>query len=427
MTMYGGGLEAAREEIAFAYEHVPFFRTHLDAAGIRPSRRMTAEEFAKIPATAKPDYRSHFPTGIVARGADLNDPLVIKTQSSGTGGDRLTTVAHAYVLAERLRASLTVNPPLAARISAPTPLRPVRYAAPNCSDVECANPRSRMGDRILPDGSLVLPVSHDLLATPADLVDQAIAEIEQFNPVGFDADATHLAFLVRAFRRKGLRPPPEALSLVLGYTRATKVARRQITEFFPASAIAAEVLGMSELGWLVVECPRGGMHLNDRSFYAELVAGDRPAEPGELGDLVMTSLGDRLSPHIRYRTGDLYRMAPPCPCGHPFPAVLHEGRRRDCITAGDEVVLTPREVDDLVGAAGFVDVYRLNQVDPGRCLFRFIPNERYAPGDEADLVARLAAALGDRLALTAAPVDYLTSDRSGKCVACQSAISAGGR
>lgn len=420
-----GLLDAVREEIAFAYENVPFFADHLDRAGIKPASVTTAEDLRKVPATRKADYRSHFPAGIVARGSDLDDPMVIKTQSSGTGGDRLITVAHSYLLAERLQASLSVNPALLARLEAPTTLRPVRYAAPNCSDVECANPRSQVSDRVLPDGSLVLPVAHDLLATPADLVEQAVREVQDWNPSGFDADATHLAFLVRAYRARGLTPPPECLALVLGYTRATGVARRQIREFFPKSAVIAEVLGMSELGWLTVECPQGRMHLNDLTFYMELLVGDRPAEPGELGELIATSVGDVLSPHIRYRTGDLYRLTgEQCPCGHEFPVVLHEGRRRDCLMRAGEVVFTPREVDAVVGEAPWADVYRFQQHDEDRYSFRFIPNDSYSPGDEHDVVAALRAPLGAGAQLTVEATDYLTSDRSGKCVACHSALAA---
>src|SRR5207247_4685705 len=73
----------------------------------------------------------------------------------------------------------------------------------------------------------------------------------------------------------------------------------------------------------------GGLHILEDDFFAEVIehnpaanaarlANDaaRLAEPGAIGELVLTNLGRLGSPLIRYRTGDLVRVDPrPCPCG----------------------------------------------------------------------------------------------------------------
>jgi phenylacetate-CoA ligase len=425
----GGGalgehtIALAIEEAAFAYEHVPFFRDHVDVAGVHPRELTSAAAFRRVPPTRKADYRRGFPAGVLATGTSLDDPLVVRSQSSGTGGDRLLTATYAYDLAARLEATLDVHPPLRHLLTGLVSPRAVRYAAPNCSDVECSSPYTTMRDRTLPDGSLVLSVAHDLLATPDRMIDQAIAEIAEWRPHGFDADPTHLAFLARCYRRRAL-PAPDCQALVLGYTRATGVARRQVEECFGPAAISAEVLGMSELGWLVLECPSGSMHLNDRTFHVELLVDGRPAAAGELAELVVTSLGDRLSPHVRYQTGDLYRLAPePCACGHPYPVVTHEGRRRDLVQLPSGGQLTPRDVDVLVGRAPWIDVYRLEQAASGDLWFRCIVNDRYEESARRELEDRLAEAVGHRAELEFEVADYIASDRSGKLIACASAVS----
>lgn len=417
--------EAALEEIVFAYERLPWFRRHLDDAGVRPGDLRRPRDLGRVPPTRKAHYRANFPGGVIAQGVSLDDPFIVQTRTSGTAGNRLATVVHRYLLAERLEASLSVHPPLVARLSAVTDRPPVRYAAPNCSDVECAQPHTRTTDRILSDGSLVLPVARDLLTTPEALVDQAIEEIAEWRPCGFDADPTHLAFLVRKYRERGLSPPPACMSLVLGYTRATRVARRQIRAFFADGAHLVEVVGMSELGWLAVECPLGAMHLNTTTFAMELLVDNRPAEPGELAELVVTSIGDRLSPHIRYQTGDLYRVVGDhCCCGHPFPVVRHEGRRRDQVRRNGQVILTPHELDTLVGDAPWLDLYRFHQHDNDRFALRLIVNERYQAGDEGPLVGSLLSILGTGAGLVAERVTYIDSERSGKVVSCTSSVSA---
>jgi phenylacetate-CoA ligase len=413
-------LAAAIAELAYAYENVPFFEDYLNGLEIRPGQLRTAADFRRVPPTSKADYRRNFPTRILVRGRSLDDPLVHHSQSSGTGGERLQTVAHTYVLAGRMAGTTSVHPAVADGIARQRFHRPVRYAAPNCSDVECASPHTTMKDRILADGTLVLPVSHDLLATPTPLVEQAIAEIAEYRADWFYADATHLAFLLRQMRARHVPVPPVA-ALALTYTLSTGVARRQLDEYFPADIPRAEVVSMSELGWVAMECPNEVMHLNTDNFYQELLVDGRPAEPGEPAELITTGLGDDLEPHIRYRTGDIYTLLPDCGCGHRFPAVRHEGRATDLLIRGGLVVLTPKQLDELVGPAGWADVYKLHQLAEDRFSLRFVRSAEYGEQAEREVTDRLLAALGPGAQLAVEASDYLPCERSGKFISCTSA------
>lgn len=67
-----------------------------------------------------------------------------------------------------------------------------------------------------------------------------------------------------------------------------------------------------------VTCPaHEGMHLRENHVIAEIIGEDGQAAPeGELGELVITTIGMEAMPLIRYRTGDIGRSLPaPCPCG----------------------------------------------------------------------------------------------------------------
>jgi phenylacetate-CoA ligase len=78
--------------------------------------------------------------------------------------------------------------------------------------------------------------------------------------------------------------------------------------------------GASEAGPFAYPCPsHGGLHLAEDEFICEIVDVDtgEPLAEGELGELVVTALGRRGFPVIRYRTGDMAKSAPsPCPGGH---------------------------------------------------------------------------------------------------------------
>jgi phenylacetate-CoA ligase len=80
--------------------------------------------------------------------------------------------------------------------------------------------------------------------------------------------------------------------------------------------------GLSETGPFGYPCAEGGgLHLNAGEFACEILGDDlRPAPPGERGELVLTPLGRRGWPVLRYRTGDVViSPAEPCPAGHEHP------------------------------------------------------------------------------------------------------------
>jgi phenylacetate-CoA ligase len=61
------------------------------------------------------------------------------------------------------------------------------------------------------------------------------------------------------------------------------------------------------------------LHVIEHSFFPEIIdpQSGRPASPGQRGELVLTNLGRRGSPLLRYRTGDLVQAIhqEQCVCG----------------------------------------------------------------------------------------------------------------
>ena len=71
------------------------------------------------------------------------------------------------------------------------------------------------------------------------------------------------------------------------------------------------------LGGAICCQAHAGMHLRENHVIAEIVnAEGRPLPPGEIGELVITTIGMEAMPLIRYCTGDYTRILPgKCPCG----------------------------------------------------------------------------------------------------------------
>lgn len=412
--------ESARNEIAYAYDKTAFFRRHMDEARLRVQDIGKIEDLGRIPPTEKKHYRRNFPAGVLASDYSMNSLELHRVQSSGTTGERLVTMEVGLVYLQRALESLSVNPELSGLLTA-RPRKHVRYAAPNCSDVECANPNSAMKDRLLKDGTLVLSVYHDLLTTPERLLEMNVQEIEIYRPQMYYVDPTHLAFLLRYMRQKNIEP--YKASVLSSYTLCTQTAKRQIRESLGYGVPFLEAFAMSELGWFAVECPCGRVHLNNRSFFMELLTQGRPAVPGEWGELYITTLDNGCTPHIRYRTGDIFSWsAEPCPCGSPFPVVRIEGRLRHFVFRGGQAVLSPRGLDDLVGAPDWLDLYKLEQADEDDFVFTFVANEKYEPKAESALERDLRNRLGSTARLRVERSRYISTERSGKFISCVSAV-----
>lgn len=421
--MPADALPRLREELAFAYENTRLARAKLDNAGVRPADVARPADLRRIPVTTREEYREAFPAGVLVSGATLSDPLVVRSRSSGTAHERLISADFSYTLAERRFGALDVNPPLMALLADPTTRRSIRYAAPNCSDVECALPEVTMKDRILPNGMLVLPSAHDVYTASETILAKAWEEIGSWEPDYLSCDPSRFAHLLRFAEARGPASIP-GRAFVMTYNFAPAFAADYIASRLADGVIRANSVTMSEFGWVAATCPEMTLHLNTATFWMELLDDDlAPVGSGEVGELVVTTLGDPLSPRVRYQTGDLYRPLDACACGHPHPAVRFEGRRRDTARCADGTGLTTQEVDDLVGTPGYLLSYRFRQHASGHAELRYMSDRGPVPEWEREIHDALAARLGPGCRVEVAAAAALPSERSGKFLTCTTAIA----
>ncbi|MHB8519138.1 MAG: phenylacetate--CoA ligase family protein [Limisphaerales bacterium] len=194
--------------------------------------------------------------------------------------------------------------------------------------------------------------------------------------------------------------------------------RAQLEQLWPGVRVF-DHHGMTEVGPVSHECPKrpGILHVLESAYLAEVIDPVTGAaiEPGQTGELVLTTLGRIGSPLLRYRTGDQVKPLPPgkCVCGR-YDLALEGGilGRTDDMVVVRGVNIFPSAVDEIIRACGGVAEYRV-RVKSRRSLAELSVEIEPAPGSERgeDLVRRLEqtfqAAFALRVPVTALAPDTL--------------------
>jgi phenylacetate-CoA ligase len=125
-----------------------------------------------------------------------------------------------------------------------------------------------------------------------------------------------------------------------------------------------------ETGLVAHECVEAGsLHVPAEGIVAEIVRADgSPAAPGEIGDVLITSLHNTATPLMRYRVGDR-AVAPadaPCGCGRGLPVFGRVvGRAHDFLRTASGTLVSPAQAVEAVapGANGVIDFQVVQRAD----------------------------------------------------------------
>jgi phenylacetate-CoA ligase len=195
--------------------------------------------------------------------------------------------------------------------------------------------------------------------------------------------------------------------------------------------------GSRDAGDMACECSEGGMHVFANRCLIEIV--DRSGAvvvPGNLGRILVTVLGNRRFPLIRYAIGDMGTTAPgPCSCGRTFPLLENiEGRVAEFLTSTKGGYVSPSFVCHLVGVEhnpGCVDRFQMVQQGPRQFELRLqvAPD---VPDSAIDaltppLLRDLRVGLGEDAAIDVQRTPLIEASASGKFLYCVNRTLQAGR
>jgi phenylacetate-CoA ligase len=144
--------------------------------------------------------------------------------------------------------------------------------------------------------------------------------------------------LARFILANGLRTWKATIPVICGAERLSPTDREVLEQAFGPEVF--ETYGCREVMLVACECEEhDGMHTSMENLLVEIIVREangklRPAEPGELGEVVLTDLNNLGMPFIRYANGDLAVAHTPgqCACGRGLTRLASiEGRVADCL------------------------------------------------------------------------------------------------
>jgi phenylacetate-CoA ligase len=297
------------------------------------------------------------------------------------------------------------------------------YAAYGCGwrdaqvNVATANKPDRAGPIAVLRRGGILPRVERLAsdAPPAEV----LAEVRRISPpilTGYAGAIEALAAHVLATGAQ-VRSPRAVFCTAMEVTdRCLRLAEQAF------GAPAVDVYVSNEFGVIAWSCPvrRDLLHLNDDAFLVEIVGTDgAPVSPGAPGELVVTSLGLRSMPLIRYRTGDIAASIPgPCECGRGLGLMTRvHGRTAHAIRRPDGGLITTPVVTRLLARAAAYEWVQRFQVreDEGRRL-RLLIEARRSPSESQreGLRQTLEEGLGRHFGVTVEVVDEIPEAPNGK-------------
>ena len=174
-----------------------------------------------------------------------------------------------------------------------------------------------------------------------------------------------LLTLVQTAKKKGIDPRRDwRLRIGLfGGQSVSATLRDEIEAELPNGFVAHNIYGSTESGGpnLGISCASSHgpdlMHLiNDDSILSEILDPNtmEPSRPGEVGEIVITTLDKEASPVVRWRTRDLVRLADDpygCACGRRgLPLVGRIVGRSDDMLKVRGAMVFPSQIEDVIAS-----------------------------------------------------------------------------
>lgn len=403
-------LQAAdlRRLLRHAFENVPFYRKRFEAAGVGPDDIRSPDELTKLPIVTRDQARD----GIEERSATAGAQVDIRKSTSGTLGKPLV---FGYDLpSEYWRQAMKLRGYGWAGYYPGQ--RSLHYWGAGAPSTSRAKRTKISADRFIKREHYV-----DCGTRGPTELERVATLIERIRPgviLCYSQAGADLARYVNEHKRRKWPTIP----VLCGAERLLPADRKAMEEAFGPAVF--ETYGSREVMLIATECAaHDGLHVSMENLVVEIVVrsdngvGPRRADPGEVGEVVVTDLHNFGMPFIRYATGDLAVAAAEgvCACGRALSKLKNvEGRVTETLLDGEG-----RRVNGLVfnvviaHLAHAIRQFQVCQHKDRSVTLRVVPTATFDAAIEETLRATWQKYLPG-VAVTIQRVDDIPISKSGK-------------
>lgn len=358
--------------VAHAYRNIPYYRRLFDRAGLEPGDIESLDDLQRIPITSRGALQAESAASRIDRRIDASRISVRNT--SGSSGRPL----RVYLTPKESRTRQMVQFRTLLEVGMKWNDRMVQLGFPVC-------PQPEIHQRL---GLFRTECLNRFMLPP-----QQFRRIQEANPTILWAyPSTLLAVCDFSGRpmNEWLRP---RIMITSAETMPPVLAQRIETEL---DTHLFNFYGSIEAGRIAYECPaHDGLHVLADQVIVECLRDGRPVASGEWGSVVITVLGVRSSPFIRYELGDIASLTDRrCSCGSSFPLMgTPEGRVHELMVLPSGLKVTQLVAIRLVGTALPGRQFQIIQHRPDHLEILFVPDGE----DESAVADRLRKQLLTRL------------------------------
>ncbi|MBI5256407.1 MAG: phenylacetate--CoA ligase family protein [Burkholderiales bacterium] len=380
--------------------HVPYYRRLFAEHGFDPRGVSGVADLQRLPRLGKPEIRAqvdalkaedHGPLARYNTGGSSGEPLIFYIGKGRTSHD----------VGAKWRATRWWDVDIGDR-------ELVVWGSP--IELNAQDRLRRMRDGMM--RSHLLPAFE--MSGPK--LDGFVATIRRIAPRMLFGYPSALAHIARHAEERGQRLDDLGVKVVFVTSeRLYDNQRADIERVFGAPV--ANGYGGRDAGFIAHQCPSGGLHMMAEDIVVELLddAG-RPVPTGSPGEIVVTHLGTRDFPFVRYRTGDVAVLDDrTCACGRGLPMLREiQGRHTDFVLAADGTVMHGLALIYILRDLPGVALFKVVQESVQRTRVLIVPGPGLPPDARETIVAGFKRRLGQGVEVQVDLVDDIPPERSGK-------------
>ena len=364
-------LEGLHWTVNHVYKNSEFYRKRFDEVGVRPRHIKSLKDLSKLPFTTAKDLQEGYPFPLKSTPFEK---IVRIHASSGTTGKRkvlcytqrdINDWANMFARCYEM-AGLTTKDRVQIAVG---------YG------VWTAGVGFQLGCERL--GALAIPIG-------PGTIDMQCQFLEDFQPTVLCATASMALLMGEEVQKRGIRDRIALKKVIMGSERSSDAQRSRMKELLGVEHVF-DIPGLTELygPGTGLDCIyHEGIHYWADYYILELLNPEtlQPVPPGEIGEMVVTTLRKEAAPLVRYRTRDLTKLIPKrCSCGSILP--MHDrllGRSDDMFIIR-AVNIYPGQIDHILSnTKGVGSEYQihLNRGDDGKD-YMTVKVERTERGDSS--------------------------------------------